>query len=79
MVEETNMTIAEMEGSILEASINNRLINATNIVKISEDLRYLVQSNIDSWIFQIQRMLANELDAYKRKGNNYVDNNIQEI
>ena len=27
-------------------------------------------------VFQIQRMLANELDAYKEQGNQYVDNNI---
>jgi len=70
------MTIAEMEGSILEASINNRLINTTNITEVSEDLRYLVQRDMESQIFQIQRMLADELDTYKEKGNNYVDNNI---
>ena len=28
---------------------------------------------------QIQRMMANELDQYKGKGNRYVDENIQEI
>jgi len=76
MVEETNTTIVEMEGSILEASINNRLINATNITEVSEDLRYLVQSDMESRIFQIQRILANKLDAYKGKRNSYVDDNI---
>ena len=30
-------------------------------------------------VFQIQRMLANELDTYKEQGNQYVDNNIWEI
>ena len=30
-------------------------------------------------MFQIQRMLADELDRYKGKGNKYVDNNIWEI
>ena len=30
-------------------------------------------------MFQIQRMLANELDAYKEKGNRYVDENIWKI
>ena len=79
MVEETNTTIVEMEGSILEASINNRLINATNITEVSEDLRYLVQSDMESRIFQIQRILANKLDAYKGKRNSYVDDNIWEI
>ena len=29
--------------------------------------------------FQIQRMLANELDRYKGKDNKYVEENIQEI
>ena len=39
---EANMTITEMEEVILEASINNWVINATNIIGVSEDLRYLV-------------------------------------
>ena len=30
-------------------------------------------------IFQVQQMLADELDAYKGRGNTYVDDNIQEI
>ena len=79
MAEEANTMITEIEGSILEASINNWLINTTNIVEVSEDLRYLVQSDMESQIFQIQRMLANELDIYREKGNSYVDNNIWEI
>ena len=79
MAEEANTTIMEMEGSILMASINNRTTNAMNITQISEDLRYLVQSDIDEQTFQIQRMLANELDHYKEKGNKYMNDNIQEI
>ena len=79
MAEEANTTIIEMEGSILMASINNRTTNAMNITQISEDLRYLVQSDIDEQTFQIQRMLANELDHYKEKGNKYMNDNIQEI
>jgi len=50
-----------------------------NIAGVSEDLRYLVQSNMENWVFQTQRMLADELDAYRGKGNKYVDDNIQEI
>ena len=38
IAEETNITIMEMEGSILMASVNNRTINAMNISQISEDL-----------------------------------------
>ena len=57
-------------------SINNRVMNATNIAQILEDLWYLVQSNMNKQAFQIQRMLANELDQYKEKDNRYVDNNI---
>ena len=53
MVEETNMTITKIERMILMASINNWTVNATNIMQISEDLWYLVQSNIDKQAFQI--------------------------
>jgi len=38
MAEETNMTIMEMEGTILIASINNRTVNTMNIMQISKDL-----------------------------------------
>ena len=34
---------------------------------------------MEDQIFQIQRMLADELDVYRGKGNQYVDDNIQEI
>ena len=47
MAEEANMMITEIEESVLMASINNRTINAMNIVQILEDLQYLVQSNMD--------------------------------
>ena len=35
---EINITVIKIERIILEASINNQTINATNIVVISEDL-----------------------------------------
>ena len=35
---EVNTTVIEIEGIILEASINNRMINAMNIAGISKDL-----------------------------------------
>ena len=47
MAEEANITITEMEELVLAASINNGMINVTNITQISEDLQYLVQSNMD--------------------------------
>jgi len=55
------------------------MTNTTNISGISEDLRFLVQSNIKEWAFQVQRMLANKLDRYKERGNSYVDEIIQKI
>jgi len=42
IAEEANTTIMEMEGSILIASINNRIINATNTSQILEDLQYMM-------------------------------------
>ena len=79
LAQEANTTLAEVEGTILMASINNQTINATNLTQISEDLRYLVQSDMDERAFQIQRMLADELDQYKGKDNKYVEDNIKEI
>ena len=38
MAEEANMTIIEVKGSILMASITNRTTNAMNITQISKDL-----------------------------------------
>jgi len=38
IVAETNTTIMEMEDTILKASTNNWVINATNITGVSEDL-----------------------------------------
>ena len=79
IAEETNTMIMEMEGMILTASINNRIVNTTNITQILEDLWYIVQSDIDERALQIQRMLADELNQYKGKDNKYVKENIQEI
>jgi len=71
-----NTIIMEIKGSILTASIDNQTTNVTNILGISE---YLIQSDIEDRAFQVQRMLANELDRYKEKENSYVDKNIREI
>ena len=71
--------LAEEANTILTASINNQTMNATNLTQISEDLWYLVQSDMDERAFQIQRMLADELDQYKGKDNKYVEDNIKEI
>ena len=79
IVEEVNMTIMEMEETILKASINNQTMNTMNILEILEDLQYLIQSNMEDRAYQVQRMLADELDTYKGQGNKYVNDNIQEI
>jgi len=79
LAEEAGITVVEMEGTILMASIDNRTTNATNITQMAEDLRYIIQSDMDDRAFQVQRKLADELDRYKGKGNSYVDANIQEI
>ena len=65
---ETNTTIMEIKKTVLKVSINNWTINTTNILGISEDLQYLIQRNMKDQVFQIQRMLADELNIYKRQG-----------
>ena len=45
MAEEANTTITEMEKTILKASINNKIMNTMNILRISEEPYYqLLQS-----------------------------------
>ena len=53
IAKETNTTVMEMEETILKASINNRTMNVTNIFGISENLQYLIQSNMEDWVYQI--------------------------
>ena len=48
IVAEMNITITEMEDTILKASINNWVINTMNITGVSEDLRYLIQSDMEN-------------------------------
>ena len=79
LAEEASTIVAKMEGTILMASINNHTTNAMNINQMAEDLRYLIQSDMDDRAFQIQRMLADELDRYKGRDNKYVEENIREI
>ena len=76
---EMNTMIMEMEDTILKASVNNRVINTMNITGISENLWYLIQSDMENQVFQIQWMLADKLDTYKEKGNIYMEDNIREI
>jgi len=47
LVEETNIILTEIKGTVLTTSISNRVMNATNITQISKELWYLVQSNMD--------------------------------
>ena len=54
-------------------------MNATDITQMAEDIRYLLQSDMDDRAFQIQRRLADKLNRYKGKGNKYVETNIKEI
>jgi len=63
---ETNTMVTKIKETILKVSINNQTMNATNILGILEDLQYLIQSNMEDWVFQIQKILADELHAYKR-------------
>ena len=79
ITEKANMMIMEIKRTILKASINNQTMNVMNILRILEDLWYLIQSNMKDQTFQIQRILADELDAYRGRENSYVNNNIQEI
>ena len=54
LAEEANTTLTEVERIVLKTSINNQIMNAMNIMQILEDLQYMVQSNMEEQMFQIQ-------------------------
>jgi len=47
LAREADTMVIEIKESILAVSIDNQTINAMNIAGISEDLQYLVQSNME--------------------------------
>ena len=47
LARKVNTIVIEMKESILVVSIDNQMMNAMNITGISEDLWYLVQSNME--------------------------------
>ena len=74
-----NTTITEMERTILKASNNYWTLNIANIFSIPEDLWNLVQSDIENRAYHVQILLADELNEYKGRRNNYMNENIKEI
>ena len=39
-------------------------------------IQYLIQSNMEDQVYQIQRMLADKLDIYSGQENQYMNDNI---
>jgi len=50
-----------------------------DIFSISKDLQNIVQSNIENQVYHIQKLLVDELDNCKEKGNKYTEEYIKEI
>ena len=79
LAEEANMQIAEIEGTILQASHNYWTQIAEDIFSISEDLQNIIQSDMEKQAYHIQSLLVDKLDNYKGKGNKYAKEYIKEI
>jgi len=79
LAEEANIQIVEIKSTILQVSNNYRIYTTRDIFSITEDLWNIVQSNIEDQAYHIQKLLANELDSCKEKGNNYAKEYIKEI
>ena len=77
MAEEANIQIAEIEGTILQASYNYWTQTAENIFSISKDLQNTIQSDMENQAYHIQQLLVDELDNCKEKGNKYAKEYIK--
>jgi len=79
LAEEANTQIVEIKSTILQASNNHQKQTAGDIFSITEDLQNIVQSNMENQAYHIQKLLADKLDEYKGKRNNYTEGHIKEI
>ena len=79
LAEEANIQIVEIKSTILQVSNNHQTYTARDIFSIAEDLQNIVQRNMEDQAYHIQKLLANELDNCKEKGNNYAEEHIKEI
>ena len=79
LAEKANAQIAEIKSTILQASDNYQMQMASDIFSISKDLQNIVQSNMENQVYHIQKLLADELDNCKGKGNDYTERHIKEI
>ncbi len=70
IAEEVNTTITEIEGLVLTVSINNRTTNTTNITQSIGRPPIPSSKQYGQMSFQIQRMLADKLDHYKKEATN---------
>jgi len=52
---------------------------AGDIFSISEDLRNIIQSDMENQVYHIQKLLADKLDNCKEKGNDYTKEHIKKI
>ena len=81
LAEEANIQIAEIKRMILQASYNYWTQTVVDIFSISEDLQNIIQSDMENQVYHVQQLLVDEheLDNYKRKENQYVEEHIKEI
>ena len=79
LAEEANTQIAEIEGTILQASHNYQTQTVADIFSISEDLHNIIQSDMENQVYHIQQLLVDDLDNCKGKGNQYAEEYIKEI
>ena len=79
LAKETNIQIAKIKNTILQASDDYWEQTAGDIFCMSEDLWNIIQSDIENKVYHIQKLLVDELDKCKGKENNYMEEHIKEI
>jgi len=72
-----NNQLADIETILLKIGETYRIQISEDIYSISEKLRNIIHKDIEQQTYHIQVLLANELNQYKNKEEERVDENIR--
>lgn len=77
LADTANNQLVDIEIILLKIGETYRIQISEDIYSISEKLRNIIHEDIEQQTYHIQVLLANELNQYKNKGEERIDENIR--